>query len=458
MRKNIKMKVPVIVISIFICYTYVVACGISWSVSNMHAFYGINAKGEVDITEAVGYIDVDEENQIDLSINFNSKRRIASKLFGYGWWFGLIDSYVVKDTKDSYKFVMPSGQEIILKQNYDDKKIFETNRKNWILEEIPNGFSISGSCGVILTYKRNLLDQIKYSNGTILSFKYEGSRLKHIRVKNEPILSFRYDKDNTIYIDFIRERQTIRFRLSEVSGYGKLLSEYVDFSDSKDVKKYSYKFSDNNTNELSITHNDEEKIYLWESYTGFILKEKLYKDKRLVDSYEYTITNRDEKDVYKYLKRKSNVSKKEDIFYWNENGISVRQNNSGDIVTTYANMNATCYGKPRKIVTQHSDGKIDEDLFLYDDKGRIIREIKNGEVLYNVKRNDNERSITYYDGKWKPIWKKVYEQQNRIVYYEKSDGSKTIFRYLEDGKIEATLTKNGKTITKLFNENLTIIK
>lgn len=200
MRKNIKMKVPVIVISIFICYTYVVACGISWSVSNMHAFYGINAKGEVDITEAVGYIDVDEENQIDLSINFNSKRRIASKLFGYGWWFGLIDSYVVKDTKDSYKFVMPSGQEIILKQNYDDKKIFETNRKNWILEEIPNGFSISGSCGVILTYKRNLLDQIKYSNGTILSFKYEGSRLKHIRVKSEPILSFRYDKDNTIYI------------------------------------------------------------------------------------------------------------------------------------------------------------------------------------------------------------------------------------------------------------------
>ena len=121
-------------------------------------------------------------------------------------------------------------------------------------------------------------------------------------------------------------------------------------------------------------------------------------------------------------------------------------------------MSANSSGKPRKIETKHPDGTVEKQLFIYDSKGRIIREIKNGEVLYNIKRNDNERSITYYDGNWKPIWKKIFDAQNRVISYEKSDGSKTTFRYLQDGGIEATLTKNGKTITKVFNESLSIIK
>ena len=121
-------------------------------------------------------------------------------------------------------------------------------------------------------------------------------------------------------------------------------------------------------------------------------------------------------------------------------------------------MSANCYGKPRKIETKYPNGKTEEQIFLYDDKGRIIREIKDGKVLFNVKRNDYERSISYYDGDWTLIWKKVFDEQNRVVYYEKSDGSKTTFKYLKNGEIEATLTRNGKLITRIFNENQHIIK
>ena len=458
MGKNAKMKIFGIIVFFFACLTHAMACGVSWGVSNMHAFNEINAMGEVDIAEPIGYIDIDDENQMDLSINFNSNRRVASKTFGYGWWFGLTDSYVVKDTQDSYKFVMPNSWEVILKRSYKNKKIFETKRKNWVLEEIPNGFSVSGSCGVMLIYKRNLLDQVKYSNGAVLFFKYEEGRLKQINSKGGPVLSFRYEKDDTIYLDLIKEKRTIRFKLTEVPGYGKLLSEYADFPNGERIMKYSYNFSDNDTSELSINQNDETKKIFWEHNTGLIVKEESYKNGKLTDTYEYTIVNRDEPDKYKYLKRKSNVSKKEDIFYMNDNGVSVMQKDSGDIVKIYNNMSANSSGKPRKIETKHPDGTVEKQLFIYDSKGRIIREIKNGEVLYNIKRNDNERSITYYDGNWKPIWKKIFDAQNRVISYEKSDGSKTTFRYLQDGGIEATLTKNGKTITKVFNESLSIIK
>ena len=56
--------------------------------------------------------------------------------------------------------------------------------------EIPNGFSVSGSCGVMLIYKRNLLDQVKYSNGAVLFFKYEEGRLKQINSKGRDGIVF----------------------------------------------------------------------------------------------------------------------------------------------------------------------------------------------------------------------------------------------------------------------------
>ncbi len=458
MGKNAKMKIFGIIVFFFACLTHAMACGVSWGVSNMTAFDGINALGEVDITERIGYIDVDGENQINLASNFNSNRKTASKIFGYGWWFGITDTYIVKDTQDSYKFVMPDSRALVLKRSYKNKKLFETKSKNWILEEIPNGFSVTGSCGVAFIFKRNFLNQVKYSNGTTLFFEYEGENLKQINTKGTPIILFRYDKYGTIYLDFAKEKRTIRFKVSEVSGYGKLLAEQADFPDAKHIKKYSYKFSDSEVNEISITQNDETKKYFWESDGGLIAREEFYKNNRLADSYEYTIPNKDDVDKYKYLKRKSSSNKKEDIFYRNDKGVSVNQRDGGDIVKIYENMSANCYGKPRKIETKHPDGRTEEQLFLYDDKGRIIREVKDGKILFNVKRDDNEHSITYYDGNWKPIWKKVFDEQSRVICYEKSDGSKTTFKYLKRGEIEATLTKNGKSITKIFNENLTIIK
>lgn len=453
-----KMRVICFLISIYIFSVSAMACGVSWSVSNMTAFDGINALGEVDITERIGYIDVDGENQINLASNFNSNRKTASKIFGYGWWFGITDTYIVKDTQDSYKFVMPDSRALVLKRSYKNKKLFETKSKNWILEEIPNGFSVTGSCGVAFIFKRNFLNQVKYSNGTTLFFEYEGGKLKQINTKGRSIILFRYDNDGMIYLDLVKEKRTIKFNVSEVSGYGKLLAEQVDFPDAKRIKEYSYKFSNNGVNEISITQNDETKKYFWESDGGLIAREEFYKNNRLADSYEYTIPNKDDVDKYKYLKRKSSSNKKEDIFYRNDKGVSVNQRDGGDIVKIYENMSANCYGKPRKIETKHPDGRTEEQLFLYDDKGRIIREVKDGKILFNVKRDDNEHSITYYDGNWKPIWKKVFDEQSRVICYEKSDGSKTTFKYLKRGEIEATLTKNGKSITKIFNENLTIIK
>ena len=45
MGKNAKMKIFGIIVFFFACLTHAMACGVSWGVSNMTAFDGINALG-----------------------------------------------------------------------------------------------------------------------------------------------------------------------------------------------------------------------------------------------------------------------------------------------------------------------------------------------------------------------------------------------------------------------------
>lgn len=451
------MKILRVAVLFLACLTHSVAYSIYFNSLNIRPFDGTNGIGEVDIYEFIDYINVDDEIQIDVSIIFNSNRRIPSRMFGYGWWFGLTDSYISKVSHDSYKFVKPNRDELILRQDLKNKERFNSEISGHKLEKEGNGYLIYGCCGESFYYEKNILTQTRYENGTVLSFKYEKGKLKEVISNNKPVLSFRYENDDVIYMDLIEKKRTIRFKLMEVPGYGKLLSEYADFPEAKRLKKFSYKFYDNNISEITITQNNAARKFFWESDTGFIVKEESYRNSKLVDAYEYQIANRDDPDIYKYIKRKSKFTNKDDVIYKNDNGISITQKDSGDIVKIYDSMERKTFGKPQKIEIKHPDGSEDIQEFIYDKKGRIVSEIKNGEVLYNVKRDDDERSITYCDGKWNLIWKKIFDSQNRIISYEKSDGTKTTFKYLEDGKIEATLTKNGKTITKVFNENLNII-
>lgn len=433
-------------------------CAIPWNPYSPKAFEGVNCRGEVDISERLPSLYVDNENQIDLGISFNSARRTASKTFGYGWWFGLTDSYAVKETQDSYKFVMPDASQVILKRNYKSKNLFETKNKRWVLAETATAITITGSCGMEFTFRRNSLTQLKYPNGATLYFRYEGDKLSQISAKGTPVICLRYEAD-AVYVDFPAQKRSERFKLSDVPGYGNMLSERTDFSAAKQIKKYSYKFSSNGMNEMSVEERGEMKKYRWEASNGIIAREESYeKSGAPAGSYEYEIPDKDEKDAYKYIARKSDTTKRLDVFYMNDRGVTVTRKDGGPTVKIYDNMSANCYGKPRRIETVYPDGKRDERLFLYDDKGRIVREIKNGKILYEIKRNDRKRNIAYYDGEGNPVWRKVFDERERVVSYDRGDGTKVAFRYLKGGNIEATIKKDGKTTTKIFNESMNIIK
>ncbi len=431
-------------------------CGFSWNKFYGIAFKNINIYGNVDISETFDSRKIDGENYMEISANFNSARKTASKTLGYGWWFGLTDSYIVKNAYNSYKAIMPNESEIILKQSGKNKKIYASHGKRWALEEIPNGFMLASSCGNVLIYKKGNLEQIKYANGTTLFFKYEGGALKQINLKGVPIVSFKYE-NNLVYLHLENGKRTIKFTRADTPDCGKILAKIEYMPDYPVSKEYRYKISDTENSELCILHENETKKYCWDT-RGFIVAEETCINNKQVEKFDYTITNKNDPDIYKYIKRKSQITQLCDISYRNGNGVSVMQTNGGNIVKTSENMNIACLGKPLKIETVYPDGGREEQLFMYDDKGRLIREVKNGKVLYNIKRNDAKRSITYYGGNWNFVWEKVYDAKDRVVCYKKADGTTTTFEYLKDDKIKATLTKNGQSITKHFSSDTTIVK
>ena len=50
---------------------------------------------------------------------------------------------------------------------------------------------------------------------------------------------------------------------------------------------------------------------------------------------------------------------------------------------------------------------------------------------------------------------KMYDEKNRVISYELSDGRKTVFTYLNGGMVKAVMIRDGEVISSgIFNENL----
>ena len=81
----------------------------------------------------------------------------------------------------------------------------------------------------------------------------------------------------------------------------------------------------------------------------------------------------------------------------------------------------------------------------------MIRKIVDGKIASYIRYDDKNGSITHYDGKNQFVWRKTFDKTGKMVSYEKSGGDKVLFKYLPDGNFEATLVKDGKSVSHTFN-------
>jgi len=457
-KRRFKMKAKVLILSalFFLLRTVpaIASCGFSWHPYSLMAFECINIDGQVHFTEHLGSMLTSDGETLPLYANFNSGRKTASNLLGYGWWFGITDCTIVKSGRIEYTVTFPDNTTNMLRPNKNSKQKNVYDSDSWAFVEGSNPAVLNGKCGVEVFFKGGVMVKQKTSSGVTIEFNYLEGRLFSISEKGKDLVRFEYNKDlDIVTIKFVETKQTTILNLISISEsrIDKILSS-IQYSDGKKIK-YLYNFKEKTRWSLNREISPHQYAeFIWNTANGRITRENFCRDGKN-DIFLYTYKLGDFGGLH--ISRILHSTRKEDIFCSNKTGIVQQRSNGGPIVTTHNAMTNSAFGKPKRIVSENPDnGEVEEIVYTYDDKGRIIREILNGKVLYNIKYNDKEHSIIYHDSDWKQLWKKIYDDQDRVVLYEMEDGKIATFKYLKNEQIEATLVKNGKATTTIFNESL----
>jgi YD repeat-containing protein len=139
-------------------------------------------------------------------------------------------------------------------------------------------------------------------------------------------------------------------------------------------------------------------------------------------------------------------------------GIKVRRSMSGPLITTYRFVGGPALGRIRKVVEKRADGReIVTQEIAYDGKGRVIRDTRDGKTT-TIKYNDAERTSEAFDNNKNRLWKKFYDDQERILRVEHASGKKMEFEYLPDGTVKARAEENGKIVVANFRDGRLVDK
>ena len=157
---------------------------------------------------------------------------------------------------------------------------------------------------------------------------------------------------------------------------------------------------------MEVLKNYRGRKYSFSGNDGEIRREDIVSDNPSEDGYLYNVRNMDgAKSENKFIERTKISTNRKDIWYEGREGIAVSQLDGGPKTTRYFLTNGIYYGKPRKEVTEYPSGEKEETLYSYDDKGRLVGEYKNGNLLYRLKISGDGKAVSCIspDGglKWK---------------------------------------------------------
>ena len=152
-----------------------------------------------------------------------------------------------------------------------------------------------------------------------------------------------------------------------------------------------------------------------------------------------------------------NSTKEEDYVYASEDGLNKRRVKSGPLMEWQMILAPipNVISSIRYLETKYADGKVESVRYLYDDKGQILREIKNGKAKYHFKRNEKENSLLVFDGDGNLVSQKIMDDRGRVVF-QKTQRGVGKFKYLPNGDIEARFENGAGSVTVILDSNLII--
>lgn len=427
-----------------------------WRTEKNRPFGGnVDSECRLNVCEELGEITFAKgEFSIPLIVDFYSGRNTKSPTMGAYWILNVADLRLLKNDVNSYSLFFPNGTESIFYKD-SGKNTYRDKVSLFVLSERSNMQTLKDKNGYSYSFKNASLTQIKAPSGNALNFIYKDGRLASINGNNEELAKFEYSPES-VTINFPRSGKTatLSFEASQDGKLGAMLSRIE--IDGALLRSYEYDFRQAQWAKLKITDGRAGwREYSFEKNGGKVSEESFIENgKQDRYSYDYSPHSLGGFQVSRILRS----SGAQDLWYGYNAVISVRKN-GGPIVTTHYFARGALRDFARRIETSYPDGSKTASLFVYDDKQRILREIRDGGVVFNMKYNDVKNSASCYDGAGNFLWEKRFDKGGRLAAYIRPDGTRLDIKYADNSTAEATLTKDGKKInTAVFDESLLFIK
>lgn len=386
-----------------------------------------SSEGSVSFYIDLATLDFKNGLQLPLRIDFNSASQNVSPYVGALWRCVLLEAIAIQTREDAIDACLLCGKHLHLYRSKKDITQYWDRNHEWQGELKGNVLRVFRDDKWELTYINGRLTTLKTDTGRVLNWQWTGKAVTAITEGGRGgIFEVKFDPTTKLATAFLVNDKEYRLELTQPQEFGPAPSlTKLTWPDGR-----SESFALDTTGkecELVTTDNGNEKRYTWDYKTRYILSDG-----------EWTYQVGEVKSQYERppLSRKNREGETESYFYEASKGISTSQALDGTITKQYFVKSAgPNYMHLRKVERTKNGATTVIYRAGFDESARVIRETEeSGKVtLYQYDAAGNQISAIQ-DGK--PLWKREYDLQKRLIMEESCGAMRATYRYLEDGNME----------------------
>ena len=371
--------------------------GLDWVMPQNH-FNGVSYQGNLSYWKTIGSLDLGNDLNIPLNINFSSGRSAASPYLGKGWLLALLESNVVQINGRLFSMVLPDGLTIRFKRQSPTDATMTGDGGRWRAQIAENKITAWDSTGWTLVFTDGKISTITTPEYKQLSFNYQNGAVKEIDEDFKPVLTVVRDSASGIVSGLSFNGKQIFFEqgkmpiIEDIAGQkivGEIQSslEKVTLADGL-VENYKFSTGPGLNPTLDISGVDN-RSFTWDAVSKNLLRDgewvyAITPGANPLDNAKIERSNKTGKSEYWYLDRRTGV---ETIVHLNGNKtIQERFTNAGPLSNEI-----------RSEKTYAPDGTLAQEReYSYNESGDLIRKVENFVVVDDDGKRKTLTELTNY--------------------------------------------------------------
>lgn len=385
-------------------------CGITWLEPRSH-FEGVDSQGTVSIVKVLGNIQGGEGKEFPIFAIFNAKDQVSSPYLGFKWKLPLLESKIVQIDENTFRLDQPDGWYRFFWRDRKDPNVLN-GQGDWKAVIQGNTVTAWADCGTKLVFNSGRISSMQIKDRQF-TYTYLNQKVSEVRESDRPVVTVISDPRSGEVEGLRLQDQTIEFtrgqvprvqtidNMNVVAGMESAVSGISTASE-----KLNFEYGVDSIINPTIQIND--RLITWKAKTGEIVSD---------GDMLYKIQQGSGKSDNAFIARTNLQGKSESWFYDSGKGRETIEKNGKTTIRSWYT-SGKLHGKSRRVIEVEGGKQRVLEETIYDEEGRILRELKNTVQTTKFKYDGDRVEITYGTLSRGDFNRKVIEN-GKLVEYQK---------------------------------------